>query len=365
MTIALSLRAPRELDATLCRTFHCPDDPSALLHTVAAEHLRTAIYASSVQENPHIPRVHTSRFMSNLRNNLGGIWDSDSANAATQSVAENRYRSILEALEQAGDILHLGSGYWVSAPLRLVELPASEHLLVVGGVPFDPLQRYLKTTPLCAGVSRFVERAVLKQQPHLLQLVQPFDEWIGITETLATWTRGTIDRALQRLSAPEEISIEQLEIYAPDVFQQQRKMGRWLPGSQARQALSNPRLCRPLSHVRDYDRPSYLGIFALDDIGFRLRQTAPIDNETAFRLAFGFDQLLNTARTASLAVTGETFQLDLAYPLPQPEARVRALGWRSAATASRPNHSTFHRTALPAVQTTLRHFGIICTSRGH
>jgi hypothetical protein len=352
VTAALNQRSKDEIQRALRHEFRCPDSSRALQRALAAEHIRAAVYtATAYGTSGHFQRVHTGRLMANLRRNLEGFWaPEENADAIRAEVGnEDPYRSVLNDLNVIGDVFDTGGGFWIAAPLRLVETSDLEVLLVFGGSPKEVVEATFGTQVECAATARFIRRAHLQSTATALDAVQSLDEWLGHSEPLRSWTNRAISFYHQQLSRAEGTSADALEIYAPDLFRDSRKLGRWMSASEVHQALPELRLCRPrASHARLYDRPYYLGLFDYQHGALALRRSAQVDYETSRRLRFGLDELFNTPRTATLSVGADICLVDLRYTLPEPECRVLALGW-AAPSVGAAAPLAFHRAVMPAL----------------
>ena len=125
--------------------------------------------------------------------------------------------------------------------------------------------------------------------------MSPIETWLGPSDPLPIWTGNILSAYTKRLSAPDEIDADQLEVYAPDIMRKQRRPTSWVPASHINQALAELRICRPLPALaRSWNWPHYLGAFNFAHGGLRLRQSIPVDLDIAARLRFGFDQLLGS-----------------------------------------------------------------------
>lgn len=351
MTLSLIPRSKDEIEKALILDFFCPAFPAALQRALAAEHIRAGVYSASASAiTGGSQRVHTTRLMTNMRKNLGGFW----VRSQEGNQTEDPYRTVIDDLNLIGDVVDTGGGFWIAAPLRLVDTNDPEMLLVFGGAPKEVVQAIFGARVECAATARFVRRAHLRSTAVTLDAVQSVDAWLGFAEPLAAWTQRSISFYVRQFSPLEVTSADALEIYAPDLYRDQRKVGRWMSASEIHHTLPEPRLCRPRAvHARTFDRPYYLGLFDYQHDDLVLRRSAQVSYEVSRRLRFGLDDRLKTARTATLSVGEEICFLDLRYALPEPENRVLALGWPGAGTTR-----AFHRAVMPAVLHALRRLSI-------
>lgn len=162
-----------------------------------------------------------------------------------------------------------------------------------------------------------------------------------------------------RMEQSHGLSVEQLELYAPDILRSQQRTGRWIPAGHVGRAIDGVRLCRPRgAFARSYSRPHFLARFDFKDGALSLRSSVPIAHELTLRLRFGLDLLLNAPRRISITASALTFTIERPSALPDPENRVYALGW-SDPTADEPSERlTFSNCAMPFVLHALRRLSI-------
>ncbi len=363
MTFTLAERSRTEILSALAARLNTGSSDEALKCALVAEHLRATTYFASAHTSSTdaLPLPHTTRLMTNLRRNLNGLWPLQAAENSTNATgnSSNPYRSVLDDLEAIGDLVDTGGGYWISAPLRFIEGGDPETLLVFGGAPCEVVRAATGALVSCAAATRFVRRIDLKGQAAF-RLIQSLDAWLGFSDPLPLWTKRTIAAHLERLSASEEIVADQLEVYAPDFYSDRKKHGRWMPATEIDRSIDGPRLCRPrAAHARVYARPYYLGIFSFHQGRLALLRSAPVEFETSRRLRFGIDDALKKPRSATITLSGDTCIVDLPYPLPQPEARVLSLGWRTSPAGATNDAFAIPRAALPVLDRALRRLLIV------
>jgi hypothetical protein len=358
MTLALSALTEHDVWRNLAQRFRGPPDREALLGALITEHIRALVFASAVRETEFGvgQRAHTKHLIASVRRNIASL----SSDVVSSPEGDDVVSLTLTTMAELGDAGNIGGGFWLAAPLRFISSSETDDLLVVGGIPREPVERATGCPLILAGVSRFILSSDVRNRAFLAPSLQPIDAWLGPVEPIASWTEDVLIAHRARFSAPEEVGADQLEIYAPDIARQQRSSGPWLPAYHIARALPGPRLCRPLqAFARAWARPHYLALFDYKGGALTLRQTALVEYDISRRLQFGFDQLLQTPRTVTVAVAGETCTLDLRFGLPTPEARILSLGWQRWPIRPQTRHlRTFHAAAVPFVGHALRRLGI-------
>jgi hypothetical protein len=362
MTLALAERSRTGILSALAARLNTGSSDEALKRALVAEHLRAATYFASAHTSSTdaLPLPHTNRLMANLRRNLDGLWPRAAENPTNVTEnSSNSYTTVLRDLEAIGDLVGTGGGYWISAPLRFVEGSDPETLLVFGGAPCEVVRAATGAMVSCAAATRFVRRIDLKNHAGF-RLIQSLDAWLGFSDPLPLWTKRTIAAHRERLSASEEMAADQLEVYAPDVYRDRKKHGRWMPATEINRSIDGPRLCRPrAAHAPVYSRPHYLGVFSFRQGRLVLLRSAPVEFETSQRLQFGVDDELKEPRSATITLSGDTCIVDLPYRLPKPEVRVLSLGWRTSPPGATNDAFAIPRAALPALDRALRRLLIV------
>ena len=356
--IALAQRRIDEAEASLCREWHGIRDPAALAGTLAAEHMRALLYGATAARRGvgAVPSIHTARLLAIARQTVELLWPQYAHRPPTADICA----VALDQMEAIGDAVDTGSGQWLAAPLRIVTPKDGSCYLLVGGAPAQAVYRTLGVPPTCAGTSQFVGTAVFEAEGNR-DLVVSVDSWFGHQQPLAAWTAQGLSHYEGRMDVVEGLSAEHLELYAPDVIQAQRRSGRWIAAGQIGRSLDGLRLCRPQDrYARNWDRPYYLALFGFKDGELTLRRTAPVSRDLTLRLCFGLDIMLQTPRRVSIVLQRDTFWIGRPLMLPQPEARVYALGWKHPAQDN-PDRLAFHADALPFVVHALQRLAITPT----
>lgn len=110
----------------------------ALLPAAAASALRSAVWAGTgaEAEGRDLEGVHVTRVM-NLASRLLRPLKPDSAG---DSFIRDLCRDALSDLGRLGDLVRIAGGRWLPAPLRAVQLRASNEWMLIGGLPSSRLR---------------------------------------------------------------------------------------------------------------------------------------------------------------------------------------------------------------------------------
>ena len=339
MSAALELLSPAEAPSRLASILDCPKDVEAIRITALAEYIRACVYQPYFWEADWGPprAVHTNRIISAARRDLGFLWKDTDQPTFNSEISENEggalsATDVVRRLGGVGDIVELGGGFWAPGPVRIVQVADGGEgaLLVIGGAPFEALEKTFATRVSCVGCGRFVRpdraRSRRLRFEHELQSV---DNWLGrSSENLSAWTRRTFKSLIENMSPAADIEASECEIYAPDDLPGKPGLGNWLPIREFSIVPTAPRLCRaPAAKSAIYDRPTYLAVLREDEGRAAFRQLVLVPADIRLRLMFGFEQMQGVQRTVVLEVDDRICRASISYKLPDPESRILALGW--------------------------------------
>lgn len=343
--ISIQERKPHEVLDVLTHELNCASGNEALQRAVIADHIRGLVFGTWARQQRVPSPIHTTRLLANVRRIQHFVWPGD---CWEHEGTGDLCRQVLDSLAAAGDIVSLGGGFWIPGPLLLVELDGAENVMVTGGFPAAIAKHRLVATLSSAASFRFVpRRPTLANQPNK-EILRSADWWFGHADPLAEWTRGVLKQHEARLSGEMGLSVDQLEIYAPEIFRDQRRAGRWIRAVQVLRPLEGLRLCRPVNNSRNFGAPYFLGSFHFREGALSLGRSTRIAGELTRRLRFGFDAILGASRHVSIPIDATSFTFDNSVALPESEARVLSLAWRNLQSPTDTSQAhIFHVNALP------------------
>jgi hypothetical protein len=341
MTLALAKISPQNAHAMLAREFGGSFGEIPLRCSLAADHMRSALYANAAlaMEHNFSQVLHTWRLLTSVRKTLDLVWPGTATEhlrdaATTGGIAQQT----LDSLAALGDIVDTGGGFWLGAPLRIV--CSGDTSLAIGAAPNAVLKPLFGAPLVCAGISRFSE----SHSKESAELAISVSEWLGGVEDIAVWTKRILDQHEQRMQSGNDISADQLEIFAPD-FLSRAQRNPWIHAQAISRPLTGARLCRPnKTFAYVWDRPFYLSHFRFSAGELVVARSVRVDYSFTRRLRFGLNQLYGSSQAIMSTANGQLVELELPVALPEPEARVEALGWP---LPSNPRRAVFHRLAIP------------------
>ena len=359
MSISLVKLTPDDAIKALAHGLGCISDPRAIQMAIAADHIRAALYASAfrVSGQDTSAALHTTRLLTGIRKTFDLLWPKSAIIGPHDQ--NDSAQLALDALALIGDVVDIGGGFWLGTPLRLIENCEDTSLLILGALPSFAVKNVCGIDPFSTGVNRSCLRSSSSNETAFLQSI---DEWLGCEDSLDTWTQRVLDSHRAKLTSVDDITADQLEIYAPDIFLSRRQNGRWLEARQLTQGIDGLRLCRPIASAsREWARPYYLGEFGFRSGQATLSRSTSVKFNLTLRLRFGLDKILKAPRRIILSTRKDTFDLDLPYDLPNPERRVLGLGWPSG---TRDRRLTFPISTKPVLSRAFERLGVFVEARG-
>ncbi|MER8705103.1 hypothetical protein NKH49_05915 [Mesorhizobium sp. M1088] len=332
MALSLRVLSASEVLANAMVGLSIQGPPESVRRALIAAHLHAACDADGARDGQG---VFTGRLTDMIERNLGGLI----APAEARPLAN----TVLEALEETGDLWRSPGGYWKSTPPRSVALSDSVSFLL-GALPPAGF--------VAAGVMRYANAGVTQT------VMQSFDDWLGRTEPIGIWMGKALKIYRPRLQQAT-MPADHLEVYAPDQAVQQSR-SRWINAREVELAGVSLRLCRAQAKPTSlYNRPYCLGEFEPTADGLLLRRATTVDHGHARRFRFAYDDALRATRTLNARRDNDLVQVTLAKDLPMEEARVLALGWECEGATPRSVRSmAFPVRAMPFVTHALGRLGI-------
>jgi hypothetical protein len=356
----ITVEAPslEQVHATLARELDCALASDVLQRATIADHIRALVFGSWTRRDDTAP-IHTTRILSNVRRMQSFVWPQDSWE---HEQLGDTCRQVLDSLAKLGDIASVGNGFWIPGPTMFVELDGIDHLMLTGCLPVQIARAQLGTPLTSAAAFRFTPRRQVLSTSSNRNLLRPIDGWLGHVDPLREWTHAVLQQQNAQLSIDMDIGVEQLDVYVPEIFRDQRKSGRWMHATQIRQPLEGLRLCRLQSSARVYGAPHFLATFHFSAGTLTLRRSVRVGPDVSRRLRFGLDVILGTPRQVSIEINSTQFSFDNSISLPEPEARVLSLAWRTLRNADDDSEvHYFHSIALPLISRALARVLIVPT----
>jgi hypothetical protein len=237
---------------------------------------------------------------------------------------EDIFRLVLNWLCLLREVIDLGNGYYLPAPLRFVDV-GEGNALVIAGLPSADIVAHCSVPLAPAGICRTV---LTEELPAKFRTDsnswQSLEGWSGQAATnLQEWTNKTVEHAQKGMTAAASTEIT-FEVYCPDKRPKEAQHFRWMSAESLTKTDKGVKLCR--TAVKSGPRRYFLG--NLDG-----SRNLPLVSETAIsqddfrRLQYGFDLKAGAPETGLLSATTSTIsQLQLRSPLPKAEERlIRAL----------------------------------------
>ncbi len=330
---------------------------------VIAECLRRALcWLTSGGRTGQAEPVYVTSLTNHVREQLSPLWPTlHRSRNKRPSQAEQQLegdtqpdpiRRVLQALSDLREVEHVGEGYWLPTPVRLVELPAQDAILVIGGLDTAELRRVLHPSVQVLWITRTLPRAAL--EPATLEdrsLWQTLPDYLGDPPpSLAEWTTGLLERAARSLTT-SAAGYTRFEVYAPKVQGSRLQYFRWMPVEQFSKLPEGLALCRTTERYQLGPRRYWLGTIAAFRGEAGADKEYTVDSKDVLRLQYGIDLRQTFPTRVLVRQRGEDVLVQFENFLPPEERRLLiAFGKEESETPGR----------LPLVyRFQQQHFGLI------
>ncbi len=181
-------------------------DAACSSSSIQFEILRATVWSMAAPAG----EVHTNRVLSAALPTCRLL---SSRSTASEEALRVDLRAALSTLEDTGDLLHLGGGYWSPATARLVAIPAGAGHLLIGGVPSSLL-------PIDDSTVQYhgPHRHLAKPSRELATTLpaEEFASWSRVpSRSLQDWAREVFDSLERQQYSPA--SAEAFEFYLPAI----------------------------------------------------------------------------------------------------------------------------------------------------
>jgi hypothetical protein len=281
------------------------------LMRIVADYIRHALAHSNSSESLTAQPVHVHQIRAAVRRQLGSLfqdfdhppWEDPDNSFATgptsdpntepSVVVDDLVLTTLHALARIGDCAHLGRGYYLASPVRLVTLQ-SGGALVIGGLPTKEVNAKAGISAHWAGISRALPPSIDPPGPSSIPR-QDLHTWSNLpTAPLREWTASILKGATERGIRTAGSELTTFEVYAPRFQKAQQQKNRWIQATRWRDdplAGTNWWLCRSRVSPRRFWLAYPDG--ALNGLTFSREQR--IEYTQVRRLMYGLDQLADAS----------------------------------------------------------------------
>lgn len=308
--------------------------------------------------------VYVTRLTNSVRRRLVSLWPQteglDQKNADTDVAPDqdeawlDLTRTVLRYLEDIGDVIDCGNGYWLPAPIRFVKLPVGR-VIVLAGFSTRVLCRVLGGNVRNEGFARALYGAIPPPEDNRWQ---DLVDWRGAIPELRNWTQATIATARKNLKQSAQGFVD-FEIYVPRVRHAKLQYYRWVNPGTLSEVPHYLVLCRS---VHGLPRNYWLGELRVTKGSVVLIAEAAVPSEQVRRLQYGLDLEAGTPTEARMIIEKQRYILFLQNPLPPAERRLLlALAQASEGFVHLPYECSLSEEALPEVLAMLMALGINVT----
>lgn len=294
----------------------CDDD--CAIETITAEYIRCIVALSG---NHGIP-IHINRILSSVRGKLGFILPDvkDEWEILKTSVYEPKENSIdpvsniLKGLTSIRDISHIGKGFYVPTPFRLVELPHTG-FLAIGCMPTREVIKTLGRPVQSVGILRYIVEDMQKCDS---MAKQSFSNWIGYNlQPVKDWSVRYLKKAMDKLVISGLIGLS-FEVYDPVSTSTNLQYYRWIDSHDWSGRERQLYLCRTKIAPKRY----WLALLRRrDNDVYVIRECDLTPSSDIRRLQYGFDILAEKPTIANINLIKKKLVVEFYNDIPNQEKR--------------------------------------------
>lgn len=345
---------------------------AALADQVIAESLRrTLCWFASRTRPEQVEPVYVTSLTNHVREQLSPLWPSlHRSRHKRPSQAEQQLegdtqpdpiRRVLQALSDLREAEHVGDGYWLPTPVRFVDLPAEEVVLIVGGLDTITLRRTFHPRVQVLWITRTLERAMLP--PAAFEdraLWQALPDYLGDPPaSLSDWTQALLRRASRSLK-PSAAGYTRFEVYSPKAERTRLQYYRWIQVDRLPRRPEGVVLCRASEGYQLGPRRYWLGTIGEFRGERRADAESPIDPKDVLRLQYGIDLFEECPTRVLVGPRGDDILVQFENFLPSEERRLLlAFGMEESERPGRlPTVYRFRRERFSLIQVAIEGLGL-------
>lgn len=259
--------------------------------------------------------------------NVGSAEDDDAA-AGTES---SPIRHGLDRLASIRELQHVGSGYWLPTPVRLIHLgshlgdDSSARALLLGGAPLCQLRADGYMSLSTYGIIRALPVSILPAAVRADDTVwQGLDDWLGSpAEPLSEWASQLLQHAARELR-PSHVEVGAFEIYLPEMHRRDSQYFRWTTARGHQLSEERLYLCRTIPSGASGPRRYWLGRLTQRQGVTQTVAEYPLAGIDIRRLLYALDAAADAPTRATVSYDAAVVTLSLSSYLPGAESRLMA-----------------------------------------
>ncbi|MCF8568211.1 hypothetical protein [Alicyclobacillus mengziensis] len=264
------------------------------LVVILAEYLRKSLFELSLEAggNKEFKPVHIHKLGHFVGRYLSPIWNDLSfiptSNTKSESREVNLVTWTMKRLSILGDCIHLGGGFWLPTPIRLVRLKFSDDIAIIGGLSTAQLRQFTEVSS--TGVGRLLVNAEHSIPGSTNDVDSNFLGWVP--QNVESWIEDLVSKSYKQ-GIESSSTFADYEVYTSIAQLRYTTKRTWIPGQLLLEGhkCENVMLCRMGKPFR-----YFIGQF-LDG---KLNREYPLSNEIDHRwLQLGFCHLHGLPRTAT------------------------------------------------------------------
>ncbi|KPA09469.1 hypothetical protein MHK_010301 [Candidatus Magnetomorum sp. HK-1] len=285
------------------------------LKTIVAEYLRYILNDLCMTNENSIAPVYQKSLTNQVYRHLKTFFSNH------EKQKDRLIKVILWQLLMIRDIAKLSGGFLLPAPIRAIQMPCSDYVLIVGGMETKKLSEIIGATVKIAGFARYIHKKsindnTLKQNNILWQDYYSYLGNNGISD-LNDWIQQKKKQAKMRL---EQVSVDsfQIDVYHPKQKVHMSQNKRWIGIEKLQEHNDEMMLCRRIEGKRFsffWGKLSHKKPYPL------IRETS-IHFKDVRKLQYGIDHYYKCPTEIIVKQLKDYYQISLKNRLPQSYQRI-------------------------------------------
>lgn len=194
---------------------------------VIAEYIR---YLLTIETQDYRP-IHINRIIRQISNRFHPLLEEVDV-SPIQDLDKNLVSVVLEKLVAIKEIEHIGNGFYLPTPTRIVPLPSGRGL-ILSSLPFKELTSLYGITIIFSGICRMILEKDYKNSHKKItikngfNIEQQFIDWIEVSNHfILDWMKSNLEFVQKKLK-PTYSTTESVEIYNPLASSSNLQALRW------------------------------------------------------------------------------------------------------------------------------------------
>jgi len=285
---------------------------SHFFNIIIAEYLRYSLNSCCLTQENNMAPVYQQRMINRVYYHLKPLF--------AYHQLDHSIIKIIKWLQTIRDISILSSGYILPTPIRAIQLPRSDYVILTGGIETKQLSEIIDETVKISGFARYIHHkkchgSIFKQHNILWQTYSAYinDE---VTD-LKDWMALKINQA-KALFNKVSVDSSLIDVYSPQQTKHKFQNKRWIHLNNLENHNGELMFCR----IREGKRFSFIWGELSKTYPFRLKRESSVHFKDIHKICYGIDYWYNCPTTASIKQHNDCYEIKLNNILPRSHNRI-------------------------------------------